>query len=83
MDPDSEDIQHQSILTEYHLEKYYLTNFTSLLSIIYSTCIPLQDAYDDNTDNDQLDPKDMDMQDTNLMKLSNGIVIKKRKNKKL
>ena len=55
-----------------------LADFASHLQIIYPNCITLQDPFDDNVDDDVLDP---DENTEKLMtELSNGIVIKQWQN---
>ena len=71
MDPDSVDIQSHSILTEYqkqckYLEKYCLTDFSSLLGIVYTMHVPVQDLHNGSVDDDDpFDPEYMEIQDTN------------------
>ena len=73
----------QSQLTEYEchpskFEIYSLADFASLLQIIYPNCITLQDSFDDNVDDDVLDP---DENTEKLMtELSSRIVIKQWQN---
>ena len=83
MDPESDDIQANSIITEYQhrptlLERYTLADFASELSIHYPKNVKFQDPYDDNFDDDPIDPYSKNI-DTKIAQLSNGIVIKKRK----
>ena len=59
-DPESNEIQTHSLLSEYEwcprkFEIYSLADFGSLLWI-YPKCITLQDPFDDNVDDDVLDP---------------------------
>ena len=79
MDPESNEIQTHSLLTEYEcylskFEGYSLADFPSLLQIIYPKCVTHQDPFDDNVDDDILDPDDNT--EKLMIELSNGIVIK-------
>ena len=83
MDPESDDVQSSSIITEYRyrpkiLERYCLADFASILTIKYPKNVRLKDPYDDNYDDDPIDPQSKDI-DTNIAELANGVIIKKRK----
>ena len=83
MEPESNEIQIHSLLTEYechprYFEFYSLADFASLLWIIYPKCITLQDPFDDNVDDDVLDPDENT--EKLMIELSNGIVIKQWQN---
>ena len=83
MEPEFNEIQTNSLLTEYEchsrkFEIYNLADFASLSWIIYPKCITLQDPIDDNVDDDVLDP---DENTKKLMiELSNAMVIKQQEN---
>ena len=83
MDPESDDVQSSSIITEYQyrpkiLERYCLADFASVLTIKYPKHVKFKDPYDDNYDDDPIDPQAEDI-DTNIAELANGVIIKKRK----
>ena len=61
MNPESYDIQSHSILSEYEchlkiLEQYCLADFASLLQIVYPKNVTLQDPFEDNLEDDPVDP---------------------------
>ena len=83
MEPESNEIQTHILLTEYEcchrkLEIYSLADFASLLWIIYPKCITLQDPFDDNVDDDVLDPNENT--EKLMIESSNGIVVKQWQN---
>ena len=83
MEPESNEIQTNSLLNEYEscprkFEIYSLAAVASLLQIIYPKCITLQDPFDDNVDDDVLDPDENT--EKWMIELSNGIVIKQWQN---
>ena len=83
MDPESDDVQSSSIIIEYQyrpkiLERYCLADFASILTIKYPKNVRLKDPYDDNYDDDPIDPQSKDI-GTNIAELGNGVIIKKRK----
>ena len=77
MEPESNEIETHSLLAEYEccprkFEIYSLADFASLLLIIYPKCIMLQEPFDDNFDDDVLDP--CENTEKLMIELSNGIV---------
>ena len=81
LNPESYDIQSHSILSEYELrprilEQYCLADFASLLQIVYPKNVTLQDPFEDNLEDDPVDPNKKS--DHIITELSNGIVIKKQ-----
>ena len=83
MDPESYDIQSHNLLSEYKhrpkvLDNYCLAAFVSELRIEYPKNVTFEDPFDDNFDDDQQDPDDKNTFDKQILKMPNGIVIKKR-----
>ena len=81
MDPESYDIQSHSILSEYEchpkiLEQYCLADFSSLLQIVYPKNVTLQDPFEDNLEDDPVDPNKKS--DHIIAELSNGIVLRRQ-----
>ena len=73
------------ILVEYrkrprYLEKYCLVDFASKLQIEYPKDVTFDDPFDDNVDDEPMDPYDMNITDEFIMKSPNAIVIKKQNN---
>ena len=84
MDPESDDIQSHNILSEYEhrpraLEHYCLAAFVSDLRIEYPKNVTFENLFDDNFDDDPLDPAEGNVLDRVVLELPNGIVIKKRR----
>ena len=68
MDYDSYDIQRHSILTENqrrpnYLENCHLTDFATLIRIVYPANITLEDPHDDNIDDNLLEHENKHVQD--------------------
>ena len=85
MDPESDDIQSHNILSEYEhrpraLEHYCLAAFVSDLRIEYPKNVTFENPFNDNFDDDPLDPAEGNVLDREVLELSNGIVIKKNHN---
>ena len=59
------------------LKAICLADCALLLRIVYPANITLEDTYDYNIDDNSLQPENIDMQDTIIMELSNGIIIKR------
>ena len=80
MDPESEDIQSHNILVVYRrprfLEKYCLADFASELWIEYSKGVTFDDPFDDNVDDEPIDPYAINITDEFIMQFPNSIVIK-------
>ena len=84
MDQESDDIQSHNVLSEYEhrpraLEHYCLAAFVSDLRIEYPRNVTFEDPFDDNSDDDPLDPAEGNMLDSQVLELPNGMVIKKRR----
>ena len=62
-----------------HLEHYCLAAFVSDLRIEYPKNVTFEDPFDDNFDDDPLDPAGRNIPDSQVLELLNGIVIKKRR----
>ena len=85
MDLESEDIQSHNILVEYRkrprcLEKNCLAHFALELQIEYPKDITFDDPFDDDVDDERIDPYAMTITDEFIMEFPNGIVIKKLNN---
>ena len=85
MDPESEDMQSHNILVEYrkrprYLGKYCLADFALELRIEYCKYVTFDDPFDDNVDDEPIDPYAMNITDDFIMEFPNGIVIKKQNN---
>ena len=61
------------------LENYCLAAFVSELRIEYPKIVTVEDPFEDNFDDDPLDPDESNELDRHILKLPNGIVVKKRK----
>ena len=73
-----------NVLSEYEhrprtLEHYCLAAFVSDLRIEYPKNVTFEDQFDDNFDDDPLDPAEGNTLDSQVLELPNGIVIKKRR----
>ena len=72
------------MLSEYEhrpkaLEHYCLAAFVSDLRIEYPKNVTFEDPFDDNFDDDPLDPAEKNILGRQVLDLPNGIVIKKRR----
>ena len=81
IDPESEGIQSHNILVEYRkrprcLEKYCLADFALELQIDYPKDVTFDDPFDDNMDDEPIDPYALNITDEFIMEFPNGIVIK-------
>ena len=84
MDPESYDIQSHNLLSEYKhrpkaLDNYCLAAFVSELRIEYPKNVTFEDSLVNNFDDDPLDPDENNTLDRQVLKMPNGIVIKKRR----
>ena len=84
MDPESYDIQSHNLLSEYEhrpkaLENYCLADFVSELRIEYPKNVTFEDPFEDNFDDNPLNADEGNALERQVLKLPNGIVIKKRR----
>ena len=84
MDSESYDIQSHSLLSKYEqrskaLENYCLAAFVSELRIEYPKNMTFEDPFVDNFDDDPLEPDENNTLDGQVLKMPNGIVIKKKR----
>ena len=82
MNSHSDDIQSHNILTEYQRRPEYLDNLLSCRLCITTLnslpCKTLEDPYDDRLMTIQLEHENLNIQDTVIVELSNGIILKKK-----
>ena len=77
-------IYSHNLLSEYEhrpkaLDNYCLAAFVSELRIEYPKNVTFEDSFVDNFDDDPLDPDEDNTLDRQVLKMPNGIVIKKRR----
>ena len=87
-DPESYDIQSHNLLSEYEhrpkvLENHCLADFVSELRIEYPKNVTFEDPFEDNFDDDLLNVDEGNALDRQVLKLPNGIVIKKRRGQRI